>query len=499
MKIETLQSITDATTALAVFAKIKSRYARRIKYGKKMLTIDDVLKQYDPNQHDVHDRAKRKDKKIEVPGPNWTEQNPEMVPEWVRVCRTSVNDQQLIVSRAVAFLTGNPIDFIADPQNDLEKNLLAAVRRVYENNKMDYKKTQLATKQKSETHAALVWYIVDNSENQNADDDFEGININTRGLTLRCKVLAKSLGYDLYPVWDNTGNMIGFLSEYTDVDDDNNKERHSELYMDDRTIFVTITGKGSPMYDEKANPIGKNPVIYFPQDEPEWLPVQPAITRRETSISNTGDTNDYYASPTTVVSGDVVGFNKKGETGKILEVGRDAQVSLLEAKNGVESVKFEHDELKQIILTGTQTPDISFESMKSLGTFSGIALKMLFFDASLKVRNAMPTYGDSMQRSINYVKAALAKFDISFKPAARMVIKPKIEPYMPSDVAEMIDILNIATGDQAVMSRETAIRHNPLVEKPDQELELIKVDDKRRLELAKPAAAPVKPTLPVAA
>jgi hypothetical protein len=481
MELKTITEITPEN-ALQVMELIIKRNTKTVKYGKKTLKIEDILKQYNPNEHDVHDEEIRKDKWIEVPAPGWTESNRVTMPEKVATNRSSIPMQRLIVSRAVAFLTGNPMAFEADPIGDKEKVMLAAVKRVMDNNKMDYLNAEIAEKMKSETHCALLWYVVDNSGDPDAEDDFEGIPINTQGLTLRCRLLAKSLGDDIYPIYDRNGSMIGFLRIWNELTDDETKIKNYELYCDKINIFIQeLAGTTVPTVNTKANMVGKGQVMYFSQAEPEWLPVQPNITRSETIVSNTGNTNDRYAEPTVIVSGEIEGYSKAGESGKLLEVGKDASVSLMEAKNGVESVKFEYDTQKSIQLEGSQTPDISFESMKSLGVFSGTAIKLLFWDASLKVKNALPTYGKSQQRSINFVKAALAKFDISFKQAARMVIKPKIEAYMPSNVAEAIDMLSVATGNKAIMSQETATRLNPLVQDPETEITKVKADNEAQV------------------
>lgn len=479
MKIDKILGITS-DNAGQILGAIILKGTKVIKYGKKNLTIDQVLAQYDPNLHDIHNPLKRKDKVIKVPAPDSKEDDPDpaTVSEIVKVNRVSTAAQRLIVRRHVAFLTGSPVTFIATPRTDDEKTFLEAVRRVYDNVKMKYLNNQIGTLMSSETHCAELWYIVDEGD---STDDFEGIQINTRGLTLRCRILAYSLGDSLYPIWDNMGDMVGFLRVYEDSDDDDNPIQVNELYTATKTFIITRPIKGGSSYtvEERENPIGKIPVIYYAQPAPEWFDVQPAIERFEKLVSNTGDSNDYYASPTTVVSGNVIGFNRKGETGKILETEKDATVSLLEARNGVESVKFEKELLKSEILEGSQTPDISFESMKSLGTFSGIALKMLFFDASLKVESKMPTYGMSKQRSINFVKATLALFDNNFKAASRMPIEPKIEAYMPQDTQELIDMLNIATGQQPIMSQDTAINLNPLVDRPSEEINKVAADNKR--------------------
>ena len=46
----------------------------------------------------------------------------------------------------------------------------------------------------------------------------------------------------------------------------------------------------------------------------------------KTLRSNFSDTNAYHADPTTVVKGKINGFSKKGQSGRVLEIGTDADV-----------------------------------------------------------------------------------------------------------------------------------------------------------------------------
>ena len=112
------------------------------------------------------------------------------------------------------------------------------------------------------------------------------------------------------------------------------------------------------------NPIGKIPISFIQLEEYECEDVQKLIDRLEKLLSNFADTNDYHASPTIVVKGEVKGFAKKGEAGKILELVNDASAEYLSWSNAPESVKLEIETLIRMISTIAQSPDISFDSLK---------------------------------------------------------------------------------------------------------------------------------------
>ena len=66
-----------------------------------------------------------------------------------------------------------------------------------------------------------------------------------------------------------------------------------------------------------------------------------------------------------------------------------------------EAVKLEIETLLKLIYTITQTPDISFDAVKGLGAISGVALKLLFMDAHLKVQDKCEIFDDYLQRRVN--------------------------------------------------------------------------------------------------
>jgi len=120
----------------------------------------------------------------------------------------------------------------------------------------------------------------------------------------------------------------------------------------------------------------------------------------------------------------------------------------------------------------TQTPDISFSNMKSLGDISGIALKLMFMDAHLKCENHIELFGEMFQRRLNLLKAAIATvIDASLEKEMPLTdVQPVFTPYMPRNVKEEIEILTTATATKAVMSVQTAIENNPLVGSVEDEL-----------------------------
>lgn len=432
---------------------------------KKATDIQSYIKQYDPKRHDVHDPVKRPNKMI-------VDSNGATVS--VPVTRLSVPYQKRIVRLAAAFLCANPIELFAAPNNEGEKTMLSLVKRVWTDLKLMYDSQEIAKIMMSETEVAELWYIEQAEERYWDNSELQGV----AKFKTRMKILSNGKGDTLYPVYNSIGDMIAFGRSYKITLPDGSDEEHFDLYTDTSIVLYTKKG-GTWGAESKTNVIGKIPVIYYSQLTPEWHDVQEMIDRFEKTISNHGDTNDYYGSPMVVVKGTIKGFAKKGETGKVLELEENAEAQYMTWDQSPESVKLEMENLRSLILDNTDTPDISFDNMKGMGTFSGFALKMLFMSAHLKASEKEGTFGKSVQRRINLIKSILATFnEAKLRPGTSVDIQPKFEYFLPKDEQGVIDLLVSATANKPVMSTKTAVGLNPLVKDAAQELEQIKAEEK---------------------
>ncbi len=137
----------------------------------------------------------------------------------------------------------------------------------------------------------------------------------------------------------------------------------------------------------------------------------------------------------------------------------------------------EQNNLKEAIYTLSQTPDISFKSMQGLGTIAQFTMKAYFMDAHMAVSKKEEVFGIGLQRRFNIIKAAIGKvIDTSLsKETETIQLKPVITPYLPQNDAEVIENLTVAkTG--GIMSQESAVEKNPLIEDPETEMARIQSD-----------------------
>jgi len=450
--------LIDITSGLSDFGKLHDA----IKKTKGIFQYEKIKKQYDPKLHDViTDKLRRPDKK--VPGKEGTK----IVP----ATRLAIPLQKLIVGRAAAFLCGNPVELIANAEDDsIEADLLEVLKKTWDDNKLDYESKKIAKLMMSETEVAELWYAEEADENYWKNTPNDKASVKTR---LRMKILANKYGDSLFPVYNEMGDMIAFGRGYS-LSTVAGKEERFDLYTDEK-IYCGVKKAGVWVYTEKNNPLvnefnkkGKIPIIYYSQESPEWSDVQEMIDRLEFLISKHSDTNDYFGSPTLLLETEDeknISWSEKGEDGKAAVLKGGAKASYLTWENAPESVKLEYNNLRSLIMDMTDTPDLSFEQVKGLGSYSGIALKMLFLGAHMKASDKEEIFGKGIQRRINFLKAALAVVNTDFEAALQFSIKPRFKFFLPkNEVEEINTLLSAVSGEKPIMSQKTAIELNPLVE-----------------------------------
>lgn len=474
-KIKNLLTVTDAS---AIGDSLKA-----LKAGRKgdLPKVDDITKQLDPEQHAVMDKNIRKDKPVKADEGETADAGTKKVMQggqektvrlkWEKVSRVPLGYQRLIVSRAVAFFFGFPVNYIFNSEDKNQITVFEALQRILHDNKEKYFNRGIARELFSYTEVAELWFPVP------TDTEHELYGFKSK-FKLRVIPLKPSDGMELYPFFDESGDMIAFSRHYKRKEGDDDVE-YFETYTDDTIYKFKKIESWEPMEGfPTSNIIRKIPIVYAQQPETEWNPVQRIIESDEELVSNFSDTNKYHSSPTIAIKGKVLGFAKKGEAGKVIEMGADADAKYLEWSNASESVKTEHMMNREAIYELSQTPDISAHISSGIGNIGVAAQKMLFFDAHLKVMNKEEILGEYLQRRVNIIKAFIANFNIQLKDAAAAaVISPEITPYMMGDQQETVANVSTAVSG-GFMSRKTAIKEAGYVTDVDQELLDIQEEEK---------------------
>lgn len=301
------------------------------------------------------------------------------------------------------------------------------------------------------------------------------------------KVLAKSLGDDIYYRKDQFDRLIDFARGYC------LQEAGGEIkyYVDIYTKQIFYHCKRSSMgwdVEEEVNITGKLPLILFEQ-EPECAGVEPMINRKEWTLSRTADVNDRFSDPALVADASIVNsLPEQGETSKlfILKPNGDGtkkpEIKYLTWDNAPDSKKLESDELDEKILRFSFTPKIDFDATKGLSQISAKALKQLMLLADIKASKHKEKHDEYADRIVNVIKAIIGNvLDISLKEeCSRLVVEHEFQEPFGEDIEASINNL-VKMFNAGGMSLETLIEKNPLIE--DSEAEKARIAKEHEADL----------------
>lgn len=488
MKIEEL----FPQTANGESAATASDYIQKLK-SHRYLDLPDVEsanKSLNPKEHDINDPILRPDKKVKIDAGD-DMSNAESARNVIdvtdgesenkgnyrteKVARVAVAIQKLIVNRAVSFCFGNPPSYNAAPENEGQELVLKAFNRIMSDVKCNSLNRKVARSIFSYKDAAEYWF----PSEQKAKHKKYGFETPFK---LRCVVFSPKNGDVLYPYFDESGDMVAFSRAFAHVDGEKNRYDYFETWTDEEH-WLWLNGKNGYEVVEgfpKKIEIGKIPVIFGHQDHYECEDIDKLVDRLEKLLSNFADTNDYHASPKIFTTGDIKGWAKKGESGAVIEGEEGATMEYVSWQQAPESVKLEIETLLKMIYTITQTPDISFDAVKGLGAISGLALKLLFMDAHLKVQDKREIFDEYLQRRVNVVKAWIGYMNGKVKNDADEIdIEPEIIPYMLTSEIDELNYWMTANGNKPVISQEESVASVGISKNPEMTMQKLKEQSDR--------------------
>lgn len=473
-----LEKILEGKTSAQQVAALKTRRS-----CSPAPVIEECRKQINPTGHKINDKAYRPDKAIreERDAPIGMgakmglaqKKKEKVIVRFEEVNRISIPLQKTIVKRAVSFLFAKPVKLQTKSADKSELLVLDTIKTVNYDNKIDAFNRKVAREVFTFTEAAEYWYPIEIQE----DSGEYGFTTKNR---LRVALFSPNNGDELFPFFDEHGDMTAFSRQYKIKDENNKDVVLFDTYTADFFYRYRQVGSEWELYDTIPNILKKIPIVYYSQPQTEWDDVQALIERLEKLLSNFAETNDYHASPKIFVQGKINGFSKKAEAGAILEGEKDATAQYLSWDHAPESVKLEIDTLLKLIYSMTQTPDISFDSVKGLGDVSGIALKLLFMDAHLKGYDHIELFGEAIQRRTSIQKAYIATLNKSNAKAAKSVqIKPEFTLFMLDNDKELVEMMVTANGNKPIVSQKESIRIAGISPNPEEDYDVILEETKR--------------------
>ena len=150
-----------------------------------------MVQEFDPSKHPVMNKSKYPDSVTDD--------------GVVYVTRVTCDLQRLAVKRMTELVTGIPVKRVYTPENNRQKEIAGYIEKIFMRNRIDSVNIERCNMLFGGCEVATLWYAV---EQKNALYGFDS------ALKIRCRNFSPMLGDDLYPLFDEYGNMIAMSIGY---------------------------------------------------------------------------------------------------------------------------------------------------------------------------------------------------------------------------------------------------------------------------------------------
>lgn len=421
-----------------------------------------LAQQYDPTKHPVMNKSLYPD----ITTDDGIEQ----------VTRITCDLQRLAVKRMTELCCGIPVKRIYSPENDRQKEVAAYIENILTRNRINSVNIERLNMLFAGCEVMTLWYATEDKNNIYGFDS---------PLKFRCRNFSPMLGDELYPLFDEYGDMIAMSVGYTRKIG-KKSVAFFDAYTAEKHIKYSNEGGDWAEVENEDITVGKIPCIYIYRPTPIWEDTSKTVYEIEWALSRNGNYLRKNSKPLFVVFADEeVRYNQEGNEKKefksVLQYPKGSTANYVTWQQAVENLKFYINELRSQFFTQLQLPDWSYEKM-SQQALSGESRKQLFIDAQMKVHDESGRLLEGFDREINVVKAFLkTALPESYQADIDALrIETKITPFSITDTKETVDMLMVANGGMPIMSQRESIEefgHSNDVDKTMQEIAQQGVED----------------------
>lgn len=369
-----------------LYQLIQDRDISRAKqiFQDRDIEVQEAIKEYDPNQHDVMNRRDKPRKGKE----------PYKVQKLPRSWQRYINEIALffLLAKPIVWRSLNDAEIIEENGEKKQKpdEAFEAFKDFIKETRFNTTMRQAKRKAGAETESAKIYHIYQDEGKPK----------------VKVLVISNSDGYTLRPLFDQYKNMLAFGYGYF-LKENNTTVEHFDILTPNMTYRCKKDKIGWNV-EAFFNPTGKINVIYYKQPK-EWEAAEQRIARDEWVDSKTGDTNEYFADPQAAATADVLESLADPETvGKVIKLmGKDSRFEYVEPPTAPEMKDSEKKVLRESIHQDTFTPDFSFEAMIGRGDLSGDAIKRAMILGYIKRDNRLEIYDELVDREKNLIIAIM--------------------------------------------------------------------------------------------
>lgn len=424
-----------------------------------------LRKEYDTRLHPVMDTEKYPDIVLYEERVSETDVdqfgNPRVVKVAIgteKVSRVTYDLPRLAVKRTTELCFGIPIRRMYKPEKDNEKQKEIAryLENIFQRNRINSVNIDRSNKLYASCEIATIWYAV--MEN----NSYYGFDSK---LKIRCATYSPMQGDSIYPLYDETGDLVALSFKYTRKVKDEDVT-FFDTYTSDTHIAWSNTKELGWRLSGQVEPIaiGKIPAVYRYRRLPAWEDRAPIVYEMEWAVSRNGNylrTNSRPILMAAVSEEMQYGNEPKADAAfrDIVQYPAGSTLQYVTWNQAIDNLKYYVEELKQSFFTQLQLPDWSYDNMKT-SPMSGEARKQLFIDCHLKVKDEAGDWIEFFDREVNVVKAFLKQMlpQDWHKDIDALVVENQMTPYIIDNKKEDVEILLLKNGQKPLMSQRESIQ-----------------------------------------
>lgn len=423
---------------------------------------DELVKEYDPSQHEIMtDMVTRKDK-FRKGGVD-------------RAARITYGKQKLAVNQITQLAFTIPVRRVCSPKNEVQEAQLKAIEAVYKKARIDAINLRRFKAYFGACEVATIWYV---EPRQNNDYGFDS------KYKLRCvsyspmdEKFSRIEQGDIFPLFDEYGNLEALSFQFIHMEDDKEVTYFESYTADKKRVFIERRN-GWEEQEEKSVPIGKIQGVYAYRPLPIWEGTTNNIKEIEYTKSRHSDILKRNSAPVMKVVGQLLNetdLPASDQAREVFQLKEGGNIDYVKPPIDHTATQAHILDLKNTIDEELQLPDLSVENVKTFGA-SGVAREHLLTNAHLKIGDEQGDIIEYLDRECSVIKAFLKLMNPSWTDIDDLEIEHEIVPFVMQDEAKEVETLVKATG-KSIMSQRTAVQRAGYTDDIDEELERIRKDE----------------------
>lgn len=369
------------------------------------------------------------------------------------VTRITCDLQRLATKRMTELCCGIPVKRVYRPENDKQKEIASYIENILDRNRINSVNVERLNMLFAGCEVLTLWYAVEEENNIYGFDS---------PLKFRCRNFSPMLDDELYPLFDEYGDMVAMSVAYARKSGKKTIQ-YFDTYTADRHVKYSNASGDWTEVENEAITLGKIPCIYMYRPTPIWEDTSKTVYEIEWALSRNGNYLRKNSKPIFVVfADDAIKYGDEKSENKefraVMQYPKGSTAQYVTWEQAVENLKFYISELRSQFFTQLQLPDWSYEKM-SQQALSGESRKQLFIDAQMKVQDESGRLLEGFDREINVIKAFL-KTTLSQQyhtDIDALKVESKITPFSITDKKETVDTLMTANGGEPIMSQRESI------------------------------------------